>query len=104
MPSHCGCDLRRLIDDLVRAEDRVAQHDRLAHVAGAGLDVGAFLGLAGLRHEIDDRLYGDAARDLARVVAAHAVREHPQADFRLRADRVLVVIPNLADVRDFDVH
>ena len=64
----------------------------------------AFLGLAGLSNEIDDRLYGDAAGDLAGVVAAHAVREHPQPDFRLRADRVLVVISNLADVRELDVH
>ena len=62
-----------------------------------------FSGFAGLGDEIDDRLDRDAARDLARVVAAHAVGEHPQADFGLRADRVLVVIANLADVRDFDV-
>src|SRR5690606_6739735 len=92
--------LRGLVDDLVGAVDRVAQGDRLTHVTRARLDLVAPAVPAGRRDELDDRLDGDAARDLAGVVTAHAVGEHPQADLGLRSNRVFVVVPDLADVRD----
>ena len=43
-------------------------------------------------------LDGDAARDFAGVVAAHAVGQHEQADVGVDADRVLVVLAHAADV------
>ncbi len=96
--------LRGLIDDFVRAVDRVAKHDRLAHEAGAGLDVAAAFAFAGFGDEVDDGLHRDAAGDFARVVATHAVGEDPQADVRPGADRIFVVVSDLADISDLDVH
>ena len=42
--------LSRLVDDLVGTMDRISEHDRLTHVARAGLDVGAIFALAGFAH------------------------------------------------------
>src|SRR5690606_37348478 len=69
--------LRGLVDDLVGAVDRVAQGDRLTHVTRAGLDLVAPAVPAGRRDELDDRLDGDAARDLAGVVTANADGQPP---------------------------
>ena len=48
------------------------------------------------------RLDGDAARDFAGVVAAHAVGQHEQADVGVDADRVLVVLADAAHVGEAD--
>ena len=55
-----------------------------------------------LAHQVDDGLDGDAAGDLAGVVAAHAVGQHQQADVRIEGDRVLVVLADLAGVGQAD--
>ena len=49
-----------------------------------------------------DRLDGDAAGNLAGVVAAHAVGEYEQADVGVDADRVLVVLAHTTDVAQAD--
>src|SRR2546429_262765 len=45
----------------------------------------------GAAHELVDRVDGERARDLAALVAAHAVGDHEQPELGARADRVLVV-------------
>ena len=60
------------------------------------------LALHVLAHEVDDGLHGDAAGDLAGVVAAHAVGQHQQPDVRVDGDRVLVVLADLAGVGQSD--
>ena len=104
MPSHWGCVCAVWL--MILLARWIASRSTIVwpHVAARRLDLVAFFGaFAGLGHELDDGLDRDAARDLAGVVTAHAVGEHPEADFRLRADRVLVVISDLADVADLDV-
>ena len=66
----------------------------------AGLRIGRVhvLVFDGLLDQAHDGLDGDAAGDLAGVVAAHAVGEHEQADVGIDADRVLVVLAHPADV------
>jgi hypothetical protein len=56
------------------------------------------LGDVRLAHEVRDRLDRDPARHLSGVVAAHAVREHEEADVSVERDRVLVVLAHLARV------
>jgi len=51
--------------------------------------------------QLRNRLNCDTAGDFARVVAAHAIREHHQAIIDIRADSVLVVLPNPAGIGDF---
>ena len=51
-----------------------------------------------LAHQVHDGLDGDAAGDLAGVVAAHAIGQHQQADVGIDGDRVLVVLADLAGV------
>jgi len=55
-----------------------------------------------LAHQVDDRLYCDAARDLAGVIAAHAIGQHQEPDVRVDCDRVLVVLADLARIRKPD--
>jgi hypothetical protein len=45
-----------------------------------------------------DRLRGEGARDVARAVAAHPVRDDKEIELRLDEDVVLVDLPRLADV------
>ena len=44
-------------------------------------------------------MHGNAARNFARVVAAHAVGQYHEADLRIGADGVFVVITNTAGIR-----
>jgi hypothetical protein len=69
--------LGRLIDDLVRAENRVSQHDRLPHQADSGIDFSAIFSLASLPDQIKDGLNGNAAGNFTGIVATHAVGEYP---------------------------
>jgi len=55
-----------------------------------------------LAHQVDDGLDGDAARDFAGVVAAHAVGEHQQPNVRINGNGVLVVFADLASVAEPD--
>ena len=87
-----------LIDDLVGAGDGVAQHDARARHAGLRIGRAHVLVLDRFLHQAHDGLDGDAARDLAGVVAAHAVGQHEQADVGIDADRVFVVLAHAADV------
>src|SRR5690606_21331505 len=62
-----------------------------------------------LLDEAHDRFDCDAARDFARVVSAHAVRQNEEADVGIDADRVLVVLTDTthiaqADRADFPAH
>ena len=63
---------------------------------------GQVLALHRLADEVEDGLDGDAARDFARVVAAHAVGQHQQADVGVEGDGVLVVLAYLAGVGQAD--
>ena len=94
---------RRLIDDLVRAMDGVAQDDARAGHAGCPCRARVRSSRStDSRTRLSDGLDGDAARDFARVVAAHAVGQHQQPDVRVEGDRVLVVLANFAGVRQPD--
>ena len=55
-----------------------------------------------LAHQVDDGLHGDAAGDLAGVVAAHAIGQHEQADVGIDGNGVLVVLADLAGVGQAD--
>ena len=83
-----------LKDDLVGAQDGIAQDDRGARQAGGGIVDAQVLALDRIAHQADDGLDGDAAGDLAGVIAAHAVGQHQQADVGIVGDGVFVVIAN----------
>ena len=51
------------------------------------------------QHAVADGVDRNAARDLARVVAAHAVGQHVQADIRAGFDAILVVVADPAGIR-----
>ena len=53
--------------------------------------------------ELGDGVDGDARGDLARGVAAHAVGDEEQPGVVLDEERVLVVLPLAADVRETDM-
>ena len=91
-----------LKDDLVGAQDRIAQDDRGAREAGARIVHAPVLALDGLAHQADDGLDRDAAGDLAGVVAAHAVGQHQQADLRIVGNAVLVVIAHPSGIGQAD--
>ena len=62
--------------------------------AGARVVDAQVLALDGIAHQADDGLDGDAAGDLAGVIAAHTVGQHQQPDVGIVGDGVLVVIAN----------
>ena len=51
-----------------------------------------------LADEVDDGLDGDAAGDLAGVVAAHAIGQYQQTDVGIERNGVLVVLADFAGV------
>ena len=87
------------MDDLVGAQDCVAQHDALAHEAGRRVLRAPRLVLDAVAHHLDGRLHGDPARDFARVVAAHAVRQDEQAAGNIVPERIFVVLAYSTGVR-----
>ncbi len=97
-----GLRARGLIDDLVGPVDRIPQDDARAGHAGVLVEHGEVFALHLLADQVEHGLHGDAARDFARVVAAHAVGEHQQADVAIGGDRVLVVLADFAGVRHPD--
>ena len=90
--------LSGLEDDLVGAVDCIAQYYGLAHQAAVGIHVGAVQPQGPLRRQFGHDLHGNPARHLARVVTTHAVGQDHEADVRIGADRVLVVLANAAGV------
>src|SRR5437762_2193428 len=93
-----GLRARGLIDDLVGAADRIAQDDVGSGQSRLAIGHCQVLTLDVLAHQVDDRLDGDAARDFAGVVAAHAVGQHHQSNVGIDRNRVLVVLADLAGV------
>ena len=49
-------------------------------------------------HQVDDGLDGDAARDFAGVVAAHAVGKHQKPDVHIGCDGVFVVFADTSGI------
>src|SRR5205823_14340604 len=93
---------RSLIGELVGAPDGIAQDDVGSWQAGLTVRYRKVFALHVLAHQVDDGLHGDAARDFAGVVAAHAVGEHQQPDVRINGNGVLVVLADLAGVGEPD--
>ncbi len=92
MPAHFGTRLRGFVDALVRGRDLLLQEQRGVREAALDVDLGELTAGAQLRHHaVGHHVDRDAARDLARVVAAHAVGEHRDAGFAVHEDGVLVV-------------
>jgi hypothetical protein len=79
--------------------DGVPQNDTGTGQAGIAVQHGHILALHGFPHQVEDGLYGDAAGDFARVVAAHAVREHQEPDILVEGNGVFVVFANFSGVR-----
>src|ERR1700685_719209 len=97
-----GLGLGRVVDDLVGAMNRVAQDDTGPRQSGLRVADTQVLAHECVADQIDNGLHGDAARDLAGVIAAHAVGEHEQANIGFTADHVLVVFADLAGIRERD--
>jgi len=93
-----GLGAGRLVDDLVRAEDRVAQDDAGPVEAAALVRLAQVFAGHRLAHQVHDGLHGNAARHLARVVSTHAVGKHDEADVAVEGDRVLVVFAHPARI------
>ena len=70
-----GLRARGLIDDLVGARDGVAQNDGGPGEAGGAIERTEILARETFANQVGDGLDGDAARDFARVVSAHAIGE-----------------------------
>ncbi len=90
------------MNDLVGPGDGVPQDDARPVQARRLVVPDQLLGEESFAHQVRDRLDRDAARNLTRVVAAHAVRQHVEADVRVERDRVLVVLAHLAGVGQTD--
>ena len=87
-----GPRLRGLVDALVGRGDLLLQQQRRVREAARDVDLRQLAAGAQLRqHAVADDVDRDAARDLAGVVAAHAVGEHRDAGVGVDEDRVLVV-------------
>ncbi len=82
--------------------DGIPQDDARAGHAALPIEDRQVLALHLLADQIEHRLHGDAARDLASVVATHAIGEHQQADVAVGGDGVLVVLTDFAGVRHPD--
>ena len=102
MPSQLRLRAGGLIDDLVGAMNGIAQDDARAGHARLAIERPQVLPVDRLAHQVHDGFDGDAACNLARVVAAHAVGQHQQADVRIKGDRVLVVLADLARIGQAD--
>src|SRR6478672_3188669 len=89
---------RGLVDDLVGAADGIAQDDVAAGQSRFAVRDRQVLALHVFAHEVDDGLHGNAAGDLARIIAAHAVGQHQKADVRIDGDGVLVVLADLTGI------
>ena len=95
-----GTRLRRFVDALVGRGDLLLQQQRCVRQAALNVDLRQLApGLELGQHPIRDDVDGDAARDLAGVVAAHAVGEHGDASRAVDVDGVLVVRAHHAWVR-----
>ncbi len=65
------------------------------------IDFVPVLAASAFGRKFGDDLHRDTAGHFAGVVTAHAVGEHHQADVRIGADGIFVVIADPAGVRDF---
>ena len=107
-PGAFGPRLRGFVDSLVRGGDLLLEQERAVGQAALDVDLGQFAAGAQLRHHpVGHDVDRDAARDFARVVAAHAVGEH--RDTRLAVDEhgILVVRahhPGVRQAGDIESH